>query len=164
MPIFKKILGVLVTIIIFLVPVAWTIDGCNIAESNLRPLDQNYIKFEQQLKELNKSTYYVTAYGKRYHEQYHYANRNYPMPLGDCILAGYTPCCVCSPPYVDFGPYDEPFWLTLLISGTWLSGLFVFALPAMVFSLGFKKTFSMLKNGGQSFVKFLCHPFKKAAA
>ncbi len=59
----------------------------NHAVSNWR---QNNIK--------HSPTVYITRTGTKYHEDYHYETRNFPISLFEAFEKGYKPCETCDPP------------------------------------------------------------------
>lgn len=143
---FKKYLKDVTLFLIIILSLGWLIKGCGVSESVIYPIDANYIKYEQKLNSLNKITVYITSYGARYHRSYHYRNRNYPIPLGDCILKGYTPCMVCNPIKVSFEKYSAPIHLFVLTILTWFAGFFILFIFYMIVGQGVSQTYSLISN------------------
>jgi hypothetical protein len=118
-----------------LLTVAWIFGSCSLVEEPLRKLDNNYARYQrevfqynQKIADLNRITVYKTSTGSRYHRGYHYRTRNYPIPLGEAIKSGYTPCAVCNPPssaiHLRRPPkYEQPFWIGLSEFVIWITGL-----------------------------------------
>lgn len=142
----KKYSKEVILFLIILLSLGWLLKGCGISESIVYPIDDNYIKYEQKLNSLNKTTVYITSYGERYHRSYHYRNRNYSIPLGDCILKGYTPCMVCNPMRVNFEKYSAPIYLFFLATITWLTGFFILLILYMIVTQGVSNTYSIISN------------------
>ncbi len=141
---YKKYLKELTLFLIILLSLGWLLKGCGISESIIYPIDNNYNKYEQKLNSLNNITVYVTSYGQRYHRSYHYRKRNYPIPLGDCILKGYTPCMVCNPIKVNFEKYSAPIYLFVLTILTWFAGFFILFIFYMIVGQGVTQTYSFI--------------------
>ncbi|HMN25035.1 MAG TPA: hypothetical protein PKE38_11065 [Ignavibacteriaceae bacterium] len=143
---YKKYLNEVILFLIILLSLGWLLKGCGISESIIYPIDDNYIKYEQKLNSLNNITVYVTSYGQHYHRYYHYINRNYPIPLGDCILKDYTPCMVCNPIRVNFGKYNPPIHLFALVIITWFAGFFMLYILYILHTKEVAKTYTHISN------------------
>jgi len=69
----------------------------------------------------NSPIVYVTRTGQRYHNDYHYSDRNRALSLYEANDDGYTACKVCSPP--EYTETESPpfivnyFFMCSLVSG-----------------------------------------------
>lgn len=59
---------------------------------------KNSLEEWRQFNIKNSPTVYVTRTGEKYHNAYHYHNRNSALSLFEAYEEGYSPCHVCRPP------------------------------------------------------------------
>lgn len=59
---------------------------------------ENKVKIWRQTNIRNSPTVCITKTGEKYHNCYHYSNRNKQISLLEAKEYGYTPCRTCDPP------------------------------------------------------------------
>lgn len=62
---------------------------------------ENQVDQWRQSNIRNSSTVCITKTGERYHNCYHYFNRNHKISLFEAKEEGYTPCGTCNPPILE---------------------------------------------------------------
>lgn len=101
----KQFLSVLFFIVTLLIYLGFSIHEGVAWKGSLKDWRKNNIE--------NSPTVYKTSSGEKYHQSYHYRNRNHPISLFLAKEQGLTPCAVCNPPsMIDFPsmPEKPPFY------------------------------------------------------